>query len=335
MSSGVLVGYTVFYSVISGSNNYAPLQPQSVTTVANETSITIETSFFGNTTYAFWVRARNSKYESSNSQMARLTFDDSINIDALHNLVHVETANSSVKLKWDPIVGVDGYVVQMILPQPYPHIPPKTTKDTDITLLHLNHGVRYIIKVSAFVKQFFGRPQVLSFTIPGEQVPAVPRVSLEANHTKMSVTLSWERPRYNYNVDFTYGIYYGTTLLELFESKENNVTKPSSLTNLTCFFFAEPRLKTTNLTAEITNIFPCEAYLFSVGIVEPIGPGPLGSNPLRFDSPFNEKWPPRNLNVMVDGNTHEMMITWDHSCPLGEVPSGYAVSILILVYFSQ
>uniref|UniRef100_A0A6B2EKV3 Sortilin-related receptor n=1 Tax=Phlebotomus kandelakii TaxID=1109342 RepID=A0A6B2EKV3_9DIPT len=306
MSSGVLVGYTVFYSLTNSKNNYAPMLPQSVTTGANETSIIIETNFFGNNSYVFWVRARNSKYESSTSQMARLLFDDSKNIDALKNLSLLETHNNSVSIQWDPIMGVDGYIVQMILPQPYPHIPPKTTEDNHIVLLNLNRGVRYIVKVSAYVKQFFGRSAVLAFQIAGDEVPAVPNVSLVANHTTMSVTLEWSKPKFNFNIDLTYGIYYGTTLLELFE---------------------KPRLKTTNLSAVITDIYPCEAYLFSVGIVEPIGPGPLGGNPLRFDSPYNEKWPPKNLNVVVDGRTHEMLITWDHSCPLGEVPSGYAITV--------
>lgn len=87
--------------------------------------------------------------------------------------------------------------------------------------------------------------------------------------------------------------------------------------------------------AVINDIYPCESYVFSVGIVAPIGPGPLNSNPARFNSPYSKTWPPKNLNVAIDGNRHEMTIKWDHSCPLNDMLFGYVVSILFTKYSSH
>lgn len=77
-----------------------------------------------------------------------------------------------------------------------------------------------------------------------------------------------------------------------------------------------PKLKTDNLSILLTDLHACQSYLIGVGIVGPIGPGPLGKNPRSIETLYNERKPPKNLNVDIDEATHTMSISWDHSCPL-------------------
>lgn len=72
---------------------------------------------------------------------------------------------------------------------------------------------------------------------------------------------------------------------------------------------------------------PCESYLVSVGVVAPIGPGPLGRNPLTLETEYNEKSPPRNVNIMVDAKKHEMLVTWENNCPMASHNPSYVITL--------
>lgn len=98
------------------------------------------------------------------------------------------------------------------------------------------------------------------------------------------------------------------------------------------YLFVEPRLTTSSLNAEFKNLLPCESYLFAVGVVGPIGPGPLTRNPTTMTTQFNPIKPPKNLKVDVNEKTEEMIIKWEHNCPLTADVTSYLVTVTELTF---
>lgn len=87
-------------------------------------------------------------------------------------------------------------------------------------------------------------------------------------------------------------------------------------------------MRTTQTEVVLTNLVPCESYLASVGIVEPEGPGPLSVKPLVIETPYDDNKPPRNLRAVMNAQTHELDIFWEHNCPLlGQFPASYLITL--------
>lgn len=93
------------------------------------------------------VRARNSKYESSNSNLVRLSFDDTSNVDRLTGLHVTHIGTDSIRIEWTAIKGVEGYVIQPNMPYPYPKMESSRTTQTNFQLEKLVLGVNINIKV--------------------------------------------------------------------------------------------------------------------------------------------------------------------------------------------
>lgn len=214
-ASGVLTAYTVYYSPVA--TNAAPPQPQAVRRGPDDTSAVISSVFHGNTSYQFWVRARNTKYESSNSQLVKLLFDDASNIDDLKNLHVVSASANNITIAWEPIKVADGYVVYHVLPQWYPKIPPLKQNGTTVTLTMVP-GVRNDIKVAAYVKSIFGKPDTIAATGQGSALPEVPDVIMDKESETDRVQLHWSRPKLAQN-EISYGVYYGTSFEDLMQGK--------------------------------------------------------------------------------------------------------------------
>lgn len=226
--NGILRYYTVYYRPQTTTVARPAL---SVKVSPQEHSIVLESYFRGNITYDFWVcktyssqhlviirlllqvRAHNTKYESANSNMVHLVFDDVSNMDSLHGLA-VDIKNSFIELSWLPVKGAEGYVIQPSLQQPYPNMQPLRSNNTKIEIRNMVAGVQYTIRVSAFVKNYVGRPQTIQVTLPGEPLPEVPHITIQ--NTYDQINLKWETPKTNFE-NITYGVYYGTSLEELFE----------------------------------------------------------------------------------------------------------------------
>lgn len=141
--SGVLKEYTVYYTV--QTINVQPVSSVKVSPM--ERSIVLESNFEGNKTYAFWVKARNGKNESPSSLLVQLTFDDVSNIDRLTNLMTTSVGPDFISLSWSPISGVDGYLVQPVLPQPYPKLNATRVTEPQVKLTNLVPGGHINIKV--------------------------------------------------------------------------------------------------------------------------------------------------------------------------------------------
>lgn len=297
---GILKEYTVYYRAATINVNSA----HSVKVSPHEHSIVLESNFEPNTTYEYWVRARNSKNESPSSKLVRLTFDTASDMDRLTGLHVTHIGPDYIHVEWNEIKGVDGYSIQTILPQTYPKLKPSQTQETNFRVLNLVQGVNINIKVSGYKKNFFGRPASISSVLPGNALPEVP--SLNIKEIDDIPELTWSEPKGVTFKNITYGIYYGVTIDELYE---------------------EPKQKTQALKITLKNLMPCESYLVSVGIVGPVGPGPL-SPPKTYQTKYNELKPPRNVKATMDTDKHEIELTWEHNCPLfGKYPPSYIVHL--------
>lgn len=291
-SNGHLEGYTVYHRPQSSS-----ITVQSVRVSAAELSVILESDFQGNITYEIWVKARNRKHESTSSKLIQLTFDGASNIDSLAGLIMSSNDNGSIQLSWTKIQRAQGYIVQLVLPHPYPRVVPIKTSNTSITIDNLVNGAQYVARVSAYVGNYTGRSQSLIMRRPGIPLPEISNIVIIQEDENIRV--SWKKPTipgYEMNDNkIEYGVYYGTNLEDLFDL---------------------PKLKTSDTTILLTKVFECQSYLIGVGIVSPVGPGPLGKNPRSFETQFREKTAPKNLQAKFDEDNHSMIITWDHSCPL-------------------
>lgn len=72
--------------------------------------------------------------------------------------------------------------------------------------------------------------------------------------------------------------------------------------------------------------------MLSVGIVGPIGPGPLNRNPISIDTEYNEDSPPRNVKISIDAGTHVMLITWQNNCPMSTHNPIYIITLTELTF---
>lgn len=302
--NGHLEGYTVYHRPQLQSN----ANVQMLRVSAAELSLIIESDFQGNITYEIWVKARNRKQESMSSKLVQLTFDGTSNIDQIVGLTLLDMDESSMTLSWNKIKKAEGYIVQLVLPHPYPKIDPIKTQETTVKVPNLVNGAQYVARVSAYVKNYTGRSQSLILKRNGAPLPEVQ--GIETKREGDHIRITWRRAPSERKEKLIYGIYYGTNLEELFDL---------------------PKHKTDDNSYLLTQLFECQSYLIGVGIVGPIGPGPLGKNPRAIETHYSERKPPRNLSVSFDDTKGTMDITWDHSCSLNnkDYPN-YIVSFMIL-----
>jgi sortilin-related receptor len=286
--NGHLEGYTVYHRPQLQSN----ANVQIVRVSAAELSLIIESDFQGNVTYEIWVKARNRKQESMSSKLIQLTFDGTSNIDQIVGLKLTDMDENSMTLSWDQIKKAEGYIIQLVLPHPYPKIEPIRTKNTQVKVSNLVNGAQYVARVSAFVKNYTGRSQSLILKRNGVPLPEV--AGIETKREGDNIRISWKSAS-TPGHKVTYGVYYGTNLEDLFDL---------------------PKFKTEETSFLMTQLHECQSYLIGVGIVGPVGPGPLGKNPRPIETHFNEKKPPKNLSVAFDDVKKTMDVSWEHSCSL-------------------
>lgn len=287
--NGHLEGYTVYHRPQLQSN----ANVQIVRVSAAELSLIIESDFQGNVTYEIWVKARNRKQESMSSRLIQLTFDGTSNIDQIIGLTLLDMDERSMTLSWNKIKKAEGYIVQLVLPHPYPKIAPIKTQETKVKVANIVNGAQYVARVSAYVKNYTGRSQSLILKRNGAPLPEIQ--GIETKREGDYIRISWRRSPSEKNEKVIYGIYYGTNLEELFDLPKNTTDNNSFL---------------------LTRLYECQSYLIGIGIVGPAGPGPLGKNPRAIETHYSERKPPRNLSVSFDDAKRTMDISWDHSCSL-------------------
>ncbi|RZC36556.1 hypothetical protein BDFB_013980 [Asbolus verrucosus] len=92
--------------------------------------------------------------------------------------------------------------------------------------------------------------------------------------------------------------------------------------------FAEPKLTTKELSAEVGNLTYCSQYIFAVGVVSANSKIAHPPRNIRtIGTLIDPLSPPENLQVDFLPAAHPcLLITWSASCPNIAVPVGYSVS---------
>lgn len=242
--NGHLEGYSVYYR---SQQLQRSSTPQIIRVSAAELSLIIESDFQGNVTYEFWVKAKNRKHEGQASRIVQLTFDGTSNIDSIVGLALKHMDDSSMTLTWNKIKKAEGYIVQLVLPHPYPRIEPIKTSDTTVEINNLVNGAQYVARVSAYVKNYTGRSQSLILKRNGAPLPEIQNIQTTRSDAD-NIRLSWAKPTLplTASAKITYGIYYGTNLEELFDL---------------------PKHKTEETSFILSGLQECQSYLIGVGIV--------------------------------------------------------------------
>ncbi|KAL3265395.1 hypothetical protein HHI36_009601 [Cryptolaemus montrouzieri] len=304
MPNGIITAYQI------GWRSPTPDSSRSITlSEKNETSYVISADFDHNTTYSFFVIAYNRRYKSHQSEVKTLTFDKDVNLEGLKNLTVVDVTNSSITLTWNYTGSqAEGFHISISVTDPaYPILEKKTTKEHNITIDKLSPGVIHQFKIHAFKKHFTGPVQIITQATKGKPLPEITNIKGTINPSDATVVkLSWDRPHDERNAKWVYGVYYGISAVDLFDVA---------------------KLHTTNLSATIPKLGACETYTFTIGIVGPMGFGPLAHNWVDLTTYPDPKAPPKRLRVEEDNkNPLRMRLQWEPSCQSNE-SMGYVIKV--------
>ncbi|XP_026686698.1 sortilin-related receptor [Diaphorina citri] len=298
--NGILMEYSVYLS--------PPLPPLEFVVDSTQTETVIEyPQFKPNENYSIWVTASNT-YKSPNSKVANLMMEPSVFLEGVQHLRATSILPAEVILTWDKVSDAEGYEIKSHIPPPYPMFPYITTKENTVTVSNLVPRTTYMFEVNAFKKNFISRSSVISVTTTGVPLPSINELHGElAKAQGTTVKLSWEAPKDSRKIKWTYGIYYATSIKDLFLGH---------------------KISTEKLSYTIRDLGACEYYSFSVGIIGPNGIGPL-SVPVNVATEFNNRSPPKRINVITPNKEDETNVTirWSSSCPFMRTQVGYVISI--------
>ncbi|KAK7863063.1 hypothetical protein R5R35_006484 [Gryllus longicercus] len=301
LANGILKLYRVFHT--------PPFPPVSKLSPAVEhPSEEIRGEFVGDKEYKFWVVAENGVATSNNSAVAVLKFDDAAKIDRVTKLKASAITNSSVTLTWMTVSKVEGYRVQAQSDPPFPHQRPVNASSNNYTVTNLAPGTTYTFHVKGYRKHYEGLASTVRVKTRGAQLPVVQDLKAErCSNSGSCVHLSWKAPIDNRTTNWTYGIYYSPTLAQLFHGALNY---------------------TQNLNFNLTGLASCESYVIDVGVVGPLGAGPLNGRPQNFFTSFDPIAAPRGVTVSQDPtNSTLMKLQWKASCMVMTTSVGYVINV--------
>lgn len=284
---------------------YPPLPPIKLTLSDNGTSHLLTGNFQLNNNYSFYVIAHNRLHESKPSEIKSLIFD--LDVEPVTNLKVEEIETNSAELIWDYSKKYDGFKITILVTYDlYSFRANKTANTTKTIIDNLSPGTEYTVKVSAYRGSYIGEPVVARFQTKGAVLPGVLITKVEViNMLLPSVKLTWEIPLDKRDVKWVYGVYYGI----------NNE------------FLGSARVNTTKTSIVVTDLDACEKYYFSVGIIGPIGIGPL-AHEMLVATPYNERSPPKDISVETDlSDDARMIIKWASACRFGNVSVAYEIGI--------
>nr|CAD7431907.1 unnamed protein product [Timema monikensis] len=298
--NGIIQEYTVFLS--------PPIPPLARKTTSDQQSVVIESTYKPGHIYSYWVRARNGAAESNDSRPQTLLFDESSVIGSIQGLVITSKNDHSVVLSWKPLNKVEGYHVYPRANPPLPRLDSFIVSENNVTVSNLSPGMTYAVEICGFSKSFTGPKSSISFTTEGLPLPEISGLDgtvLKEHGT--TVILHWDAPKYSIKQHWEYGVYYALNVQELFD---------------------KPKLRTQNVNATVSGLEACESYVFAVGLVGPLGSGPLSSHPYSILTEFNPDAPPKNLHATTDPtNETRVLVTWQSSCPEMDTAVNYLVTI--------
>lgn len=291
---GKIVGYRVYMT--------PPLPPKSIET--KEPRATIKYDFEAKTNYSFWVVAFNNKLESNNSLVVKLELSGIQAISVVDDFKVASQSGDSVTLVWKASSASDGpveYEIMVQAPLHYPAFQPYRTVNTTITIPNLSPGLVVLFRIRAWHKNFPGPLKTVSSKINGKPLPKVTGLrAVVLGDSQSSVELKWDAVNDSRSENWKYGIYYGLTMNELLE---------------------KPRLISDKTKAVVKDLLPCESYLFAIGLVGPLGYGPLTTLPPSrpIVTVYYHQAPPRHLGAHSEKNPGSndtfMIVHWNASCP--------------------
>ncbi|KAK6642297.1 hypothetical protein RUM44_014020 [Polyplax serrata] len=275
------------------------------------TRLTMKYEFEQNKEYSFWVTAKNDDLESESSNYTTLKFDSLAFMEPVEGLSVISRSQKSVSLSWKALSNVEGYQIQPIMPfnLSYPKLPSIRVSNgtTTANVKNLAPNVTYILEVSPFRKYFVGPATSVRAQTVGVSLPSIPGLRgqiVEGDGT--AVRLQWNAPDYPSKVKWSYGVYHAVRMYDIFEGAPITVS---------------------NLSAVVTNLAACESFLFSVGLVGPLGVGPLAP-PVAITTSFNKNAPPKKLMVRPHPkDENSMVVEWESSCKTMAEPIGYEVVV--------
>ncbi|XP_065222382.1 sortilin-related receptor-like [Planococcus citri] len=296
--NGQLQGYTVFLT--------PPYPPFSLSVHHSRRNISLYYEFENQKNYTVTVAATNVHFESDTSAPSRFSIKSSEFDNGVRNLKIDKKTETSVTLSWAKSNISDTYSVRPRIMPPYATPPTYTVKEIPFTVTNLSPGVEYYFEVSIVKSGVSGTPARVATTTDGLPLPAVTNV--KASLSKNVVKLTWDAPKDKRKMSWTYGIYYGVTMTDV---------------------FLEPRNTTTETSFNVYGLASCTSYTFSVGVVLQNSTGPLSSKFVSILTPPNPEAAPHNLMVQSD-STYEtnLTITWTSSCPKMTQAVGYVVKIV-------
>ncbi|KAK4886327.1 hypothetical protein RN001_002598 [Aquatica leii] len=288
---------------------FPPEPPIKLKLSDDSTAHSLNEGFQPNQKYSFYVIAHNKAYESKHSEVKSIVVDGDSDLETVTNLSITAKTNDSISLSWHYEKLVDGFIVTVEAQYPYPRLPSKTTSSKSIVINNLAAGVYYTFKVHPYKKLFQGKPRGIAAKTSGDPLPIINNLdALVDKAVGTSVKLSWERPKDNRKVNWVYGVYYGLNEEETLEKS---------------------RLNTTDTSVTITHLEACESYIFTVGIVGPLGIGNISSSSPTVMTSLNKNAAPKRLTVTQDPGDHlTMQVSWSASCPTFTEPIGYIITTL-------
>jgi len=298
---GTIVNYVVYQT--------PPVPPIQKLHTGSKTSLIMNGEYYANVNYSFWVMARNGAYDSNTSSVAVVSFSGDAVIEAVEGLVVEHKDNRSVNLTWKEVGQADGYYVITKSTWPYPNLGKNITTKNKITVTNLAPGTTYTMEVVAYKTKFTGQSASITVKTDGKTLPQVSGLTTATSNPNLTtVELSWGAAKDDdYKEKWEYGVYYGLSAADLQSG---------------------PKLRTSNLNATITDLEACETYMFAVGVVGPLGLGPLSDDTLFGPTRFNESAAPKNLEVSSRFLNETIMdIRWHSSCPTMTDKIGYMVTI--------
>ncbi|XP_059482311.1 sortilin-related receptor-like [Neocloeon triangulifer] len=301
-ANGIIINYILFMS--------PPYPPVQQVLGAKQNYYTVRMDFEFGQNYSFWMTSRNGREMSKISQIASHRFDGDAFVDGIEELKVTSVANNSVSLSWKAVQGVEGYYITAKGKPSYAVLDTRISVDTNMTFNMLAPGATYTFQVSGYRKGFSGRGAQVIATTQGDELPVVPNISAEVVKLQgTTVKMNWDLPKDPRKIKWHYGVYYATDMNQLMQ---------------------RPLVTTSELAVSIKSLEACESYIFDVGIVGPIGAGPMSGKQINLITQYNPSAAPKNLRTVRDPvKLTSLNVTWSASCETIQTPIGY------MIYFEE
>jgi len=249
--------------------------------------------------YTFQVFAWNKASRSEGSEP--LTF-------VLHNDVQdlkvVNSSSTTISLSWRKLETLADYNVMYQSGNQLDFGTNVNITKNEVTLIGLAPATDYTIYVSGITGHGLTLPTIVKTKTSGSQLPT-PVILDEGTgrppRSPTSVKISWRVE--TGGVDYTYGVWYGTSLRELVS--------------------AGPRARFTGSFGTVSGLAACTDYIFAVAIIS--GNNTSGIGPMSNRKTVSTKYSP--TAAVKEVKVVENRLTWRAPCDTLESPLSYLIRL--------